>query len=90
MAKAMVDPTELRRFAHDMKRFNTELLEAMRGLHARFDALGETWRDQEQQRFAEEFGSTLQGLARFAKVADEQVPFLLRKADRAEEYLRQR
>ena len=29
-------------------------------------------------------------LNRFLEVADEHVPFLLRKADRAEEYLRQR
>ncbi|MEM9082283.1 MAG: WXG100 family type VII secretion target [Planctomycetota bacterium] len=90
MAKAVVDPAELRRFAHDMKRFNEELLHAMRGLHGRVSALGESWRDHEQQRFAEQFEEAMQGLARFAKATDEQIPYLLRKADRAEEYLKQR
>ena len=90
MSKAIVDPGELRRFAHDMKRFNTELLGAMRALHGRFEALGDSWRDQEQRRFAEQFEQTMQGLARFAKETDEQIPYLLRKAERAEEYLKQR
>lgn len=90
MAKAIVDPNELRRFANDLKRFNTELSRSMTALQARFNALGDTWRDQEQARFAEEFEQALRVLARFSKVADEQIPFLLRKADRAEEYLNQR
>ena len=41
-------------------------------------------------KFAEEFEATMQVLTRFIEVAEEHVPFLLRKADRAEEYLRQR
>ena len=32
----------------------------------------------------------MQVLNRFIEVAEEHVPFLMRKADRAEEYLRQR
>ncbi|MCA9282131.1 MAG: WXG100 family type VII secretion target [Phycisphaeraceae bacterium] len=90
MAKAIVDPAELRRFANDLKRFNAELQSHMTGLMGRFNALGQTWRDQEQRKFAEEFEQTLRTLARFSRAADEQVPFLMRKADRIEEYLRQR
>ncbi len=90
MAKAVVDPEELRRFAVDLKRFSGQLDEQMRQLHGRFNGLGQTWRDQEQARFAEEFEQTLRVLARFVAAADKQVPFLLRKAERIEEYLRQR
>ena len=90
MAKAIVDPGELRRFANDLKRFNGELQRSMNAMQARFAALGQTWRDQEQKRFAEEFEHTMRALARFTKAADEQIPYLLRKADRAEEYLNQR
>lgn len=90
MAKAIVDPNELRRFANDLKRFNTELGRSMTALQARFNALGDTWRDQEQAKFAEEFEQALRVLSRFSKAADEQIPYLLRKADRAEEYLNQR
>ena len=90
MAKAIVDPNELRRFANDLKRFNTELTRSMTALQARFNALGDTWRDQEQAKFAEECEQALRVLARFSKAADEQIPYRLRKADRAEEYLNQR
>lgn len=90
MARAIVDPAELRRFAGDLKRFNEELQRQMSVLHGRFNALGTTWRDQEQRKFAEEFDHAVRALARFTKAAEEQVPFLLRKAERAEGYLDQR
>ena len=90
MSKAVVDPGELYRFAQDLKRFNGELQEKMNALNVRFEALGQTWRDQEQRKFAEEFEQTMRVLARFSKAAEQQVPFLLRKAERADEYLKQR
>ena len=90
MAKAVVDPGELRQFARDLKRFNTELARNAGAMQARFGALSQTWRDQEQRKFAEEFEQMMRSLARFTKVSDEHVPFLLRKADRIEEYLSQR
>lgn len=90
MAKAVVDPEELRRFAQDLKYFNTMLRDQVVVLGARFSQLGQTWRDQEHTKFAEEFEQTTRVLARFAEAADRQIPFLLRKADKIEEYLRQR
>ena len=41
MAKAIVDPEELRRFAHDLKRFNGELHTQMSALHGRLLELGQ-------------------------------------------------
>lgn len=90
MAKAIVDPAELRRFANDLRRFSAELESHMTALMGRFNALGQSWRDQEQKKFAEEFEQTMRTLGRFSRAAEEQVPFLMRKADRIEEYLRQR
>jgi uncharacterized protein YukE len=90
MAKAVVDPNELRRFAADLKRFNTSLRDQVGALGARFNDLGETWRDQEHAKFAEEFEQTIRVLARFADAADKQIPFLIRKAEKIEEYLQQR
>src|SRR5690606_40751540 len=90
MAKAVVDPDEVRRFAHDLERFNRELQHQLNVLHGRLSALGETWRDQEHRKFAEEFEQTLKVLARFSNSASEHIPLLRRKADRIEEYLRQR
>ena len=90
MAKAVVDPGELRRFAQELKRFNTTLREQTGTLGARFNDLAQTWRDQEHAKFAEEFEQTMRVLARFADAADKQIPFLVRKAEKIEEYLNQR
>lgn len=90
MSKAIVDPDELRRFANDLKRFSSGLDQQMRQLQGRMNALGQTWRDQEQVKYAEEFEDTVRVLQRFIAATDRQVPFLMRKAEKAEEYLRQR
>ncbi len=90
MAKAIVDPNEVRRFAQDLKRFNNDLQQQMNLLHSRLVALGQTWRDQEQTKFAEEFEQTMRTLSRFTEAAEQHVPFLLRKAERIEDYLQQR
>lgn len=90
MSQAIVDPEELRRFAHQLKRFNGELQSQMQTLYSQLQGLTQTWRDQEQQKFADEFARTLQSISKFVAAADEHIPFLLRKAERAEEYLRQK
>lgn len=90
MAKAVVDPEELRRFAHDLKRFNSELQSQMTSLQSRLIELGQTWRDQEQTKFVEEFEKTVKVLGRFMEASNEHIPFLLRKAQRVDEYLQQR
>jgi WXG100 family type VII secretion target len=90
MAKAVVDPAELRRFAQDLKRFNTTLRDQLAVLQSRMNELGQTWRDQEHVKFAEEFEQTTRVLARFTDATDKHIPFLLRKAEKIEEYLNQR
>jgi WXG100 family type VII secretion target len=90
MPQAIVDPAELRRFANNLKRFIGDLQDGMSTMHGQVSALGDTWRDQEHDKFREEFDQTMQVLARFIRVAEEHVPFLLRKAERIEEYLQQR
>lgn len=90
MAKAIVDPAELRRFAQDLKRFNGELMNQMSMLQGRLELLSQSWRDQEQQKFTEEFEQTMRTLHRFVQASDEHIPFLLRKAERIEDYLQQR
>ncbi len=90
MAQAIVDPAELRRFATSLKRFNADLQVDLAGLHAQLLALGDTWRDQEHDKFREEFEQTLKTLEGFMELAGLYVPQLLRKAERVEEYLSQR
>jgi len=88
--QAIVSPEALERFAGSVRLFNSQIRESIIRLQGQFQALGDTWRDQEHSRFAAEFETTMQQLQQFIKVADEQVPFLLRKAQKAHEYLSQR
>ena len=90
MAQAIIDPEEVRRFAEELKRFNTDLQQRIASLQARFSALGDTWQDQEQLKFAEEFQQTMKVLHRFMEVSSAHGPYLMRKAQRIEDYLDQR
>ncbi|MDA1007805.1 MAG: WXG100 family type VII secretion target [Planctomycetota bacterium] len=90
MAKAVIDPVELRRFAQDLRKFNTDVQGGMQLITARMGTLAQTWRDQEQAKFSEEFETTVKVLQRFVKASEIHIPFLLRKADRIDEYLQQR
>jgi len=90
VAQAIADPAELRRFAHNLKRFCTELQSALAGLHGQYVALGDTWRDQEYEKFRQEFEQALANHERLTEVSTEFIPFLLRKSERIEEYLSQR
>ena len=90
MSQAIVDPNELRRFAQNLKKFNQELEERMTSLRAQLHSLGATWRDQEQKKFTEDFEEQMKVVARYMEVTNEHAPFLLRKAERIEEYLQQR
>jgi uncharacterized protein YukE len=90
MAKAHVDPAELRRFAQDLGRFNSELQGLMSGLNARMRGLENTWRDQEQRKFTEAFDQTMKVLAGFLEASQSHAGFLTRKATMIEEYLKQR
>ncbi|GBD36945.1 hypothetical protein HRbin36_02074 [bacterium HR36] len=88
MPQAIVDPGELRRFAHNLKQFVLDLQQRLQVLHSQMVSLGDTWRDQEHEKFAEEFQQTVHVLKRFMEAAEKQIPFLLRKAEKIEEYLR--
>ena len=90
MAQAIVDPAEIRRFAHHLKQFSEELRDRMAVLHGQLVGLGSSWRDQEHERFLQEFEQTAHVLEAFMASTDQHVPFLLRKAAKVEDYLQQK
>jgi len=90
MSQAIVDPAELRRFAHNLKKFNQDLEERMTALRNQLHALGTTWRDQEHKKFTDDFEHHMQVITKFIEATNDHAPFLLRKAERIEEYLQQR
>lgn len=89
MSQAIVDPEELRRFAGMLRDFNGDLQSKLTVLGGQMNALSQSWRDQEHQKFAEEFTQHLRMAARFVEANEEHIPYLLRKAERIEEYLQQ-
>ncbi len=89
MPQAIVDPEELRRFAHNLKKFSTEVRQRITMLGGQMAALTKTWRDQEQKKFSEEFEQQMKVILRFLDVSDQHVPYLVRKAEIIEEYLQQ-
>jgi uncharacterized protein YukE len=90
MSQAIVDPIELRRFAQNLKKFNQELEERMTSLRAQLNSLGATWRDQEHKKFVEDFEQHMKVIAKYMEATNEHAPYLMRKAERIEEYLQQR
>ena len=90
MAQAIMNTEEVRRFSAELKRFNTEMQQRSASLQSRFAALGETWQDAEHEKFAGEFTTTMKAIKRFMEMSEQHTPFLLRKAQRIEEYLSQR
>jgi hypothetical protein len=74
----------------NLKRFNAELEGGLNSLSAQLQGLSATWRDQEQKKFVEDFEQHLKAIARTMEATNEHVPFLIRKAERIEDYLSQR
>ena len=78
MAQAIMDPEKVRRFADELQRFNTDLENRMISLNARFSALGDTWQDQEHEKFGEEFKLAMKALKKFIEMSHQHTPYLLR------------
>ena len=90
MPQAIASPEELDRFARDLKAYITQLRDSTTRLNGQFSNLGDTWRDQEHQKFAQEFQQTIRVLDQFTRSDDQQIPFLQKKAQRLRDYLSQR
>ncbi|WP_437201227.1 WXG100 family type VII secretion target [Planctomicrobium sp. SH664] len=90
MAQAIANPEDLRGFALKLKQFNNSLADQATMLSGQLDALSATWRDQENAKFSEEFKEHLRLLAQFVEANNRHIPYLLRKAERLDEYLQQR
>jgi uncharacterized protein YukE len=87
MPQAVVDPDELRQFALKLRKFNIELRERLSSLTSDMTSLSETWRDQEHERFAQQFDEHLTLMARFLELSERHVPYLVRKAEQIDDYL---
>ncbi len=90
MPQAVVDPDELRRFVRNLKKFNLDVQDRITTLNGQLLGLGTTWRDQENKKFVAEFEQQIRVIARFVELTNQHIPYLIRKAEAIEEYLRER
>ncbi|MCO8120477.1 WXG100 family type VII secretion target [Stieleria sp. TO1_6] len=87
MNQAVVDPEQLRQFASHLHRFAEDLKERSTALGTQMNQLEQTWRDEQQRKFAGEFSDQLRQLSRMIQATEQHIPYLLRKAEQIETYL---
>ena len=87
MAKASVDPEQLKRFARSLTQFDRTLGEMTTQLKGQMRQLESAWQDQEQAKFAQQFAEAVRYLDRFVEANEEHARLLARKAQHIEAYL---
>jgi uncharacterized protein YukE len=87
MPQAIVDPEQLRQFAAMLQRFNQILRESTTGLSQAQARLNESWRDQEQKRFSDEFEQQVKLVQKLLDTTEQHIPYLVKKAEIIEQYL---
>ena len=87
--QAIADPDEIERFRLSLRAFVSNLRDNVKALDGSFARLGETWRDQEQHKFAYEFEQTARVLKRFCEIAESHDGWLRNKARDLRLYLGQ-
>lgn len=87
MNQAVVDPEQLRQFAAHLHRFSEEMKQRSSGLASQMNQLEQTWRDEQQRKFAEEFATEMRQMKRLIDATEKHVPYLLRKAEQIDAYL---
>ncbi len=87
MSQAIVDPDHLRQFAGQLHRFAEEMKERSTALASQMNQLEQTWRDEQQRKFATEFTDQMRQINRLVKTTEQHIPYLLRKAEQIDAYL---
>lgn len=87
MSQAVVDPEHLRQFAAQLHRFAEEMKERSANIGLQMKQLEQTWRDEQQRKFVEDFSAEMRQLSRLIRATEEHVPYLLRKAEQIDAYL---
>ncbi len=88
MNQAIADPEQLRRFAAHLRAYSEEMKQRNAALSAHMQNLQQTWRDDQQRKFAEEFELQLRQSNRLIANSEKHSQYLLRKAEQIETYLR--
>jgi uncharacterized protein YukE len=74
--------------AYSETHYNEIVADATRALQSQFRELGDTWQDQEQAKFSDEFDQTVRVISQFQETTKEHIPVLLEKAKHTDSFLR--
>jgi uncharacterized protein YukE len=85
--KADADPESIEQFAKELKQYNAEIQSITQRLNGRFRQLSDSWRDQEFQKFEQQYEQTLRTINAFMRLSEAQIPLLKKKADILRAYL---
>jgi uncharacterized protein YukE len=85
--QAVADPDELERFARELHQYNNQLQDITQKLKGQFGHLSSSWRDQEFQKFEQQFDQTLRTIQSYLRTSESQIPNLHKKARALHEYL---
>jgi uncharacterized protein YukE len=84
MSEAFVNPERLRTFANLLRGYSDVTANGMSSLQTQLQRLSSTWRDQEYQRFQQEFQKASTQLANLRSEIDKLIPALEADAQKAE------
>lgn len=88
MAQANADPDAMLDFVRALREFNSTVAGLHSHLTARFMKLSDSWKDADQQRFAQQFDLTTKNLRAFVEFSEAHIPVLTKKAEHLKEYQR--
>jgi uncharacterized protein YukE len=86
MTQVHIDPEQLRNFAGELKKFNKVVNSYFQAMPGEMNRLGNTWRDQEYEKFKRGFGPALQKLSVFTQETEKVIPQIERDASAIEDY----
>jgi WXG100 family type VII secretion target len=86
MSQIHVNPEEMRAFAAQLKRFSNELQASLKQTEGRLEHLNQSWRDQENAKFAQKFRQATKALHPLIQQMQEYEVFLKKKAKAADVY----
>ncbi len=86
LPKVDADPAELRQTAQQLRRFKSDVESQLSRVNSRVVAMRGS--DPQQRKFADEWEKTARSMRSFLSTIDSHAPYLERKAQQLEDYLR--
>lgn len=84
----MKDPDELHEFARFIDKEKDSIINDVTVLYKMMVAMNETWNDEQNTYFTEEFEKHIKDIDTLVKLLDDHVKFVERKASKIDEYNR--